>query len=144
MPCFTRQLLKWNLWLRWWRCFTSLLLKWNLWIHSLHCFTSVLIKWNLWLGSLPCFISILLTQETSLLSLRCPYPSSNFLSRTFSVSIKFVCATVILLSGRSVEYYMVYYRIFVSQKNHQICIIDVYRTKLSNYMSSFEFSFPAL
>ena len=113
--CFTLSLLwKWNLWLYSLHCFTSLLLlKWNLCLHSLTYFTSLQLKWNLWLRSLCCFTSLLLTQEITLLSLHCPYPSSIFLPRNFSVSIKFVCATVISPSGSSVESYMLYYLRFV-------------------------------
>ena len=37
------------------------------------------------------------------------YPPSIFLPRNFSVSIKFVCATVRTLSGSSMKSYMLYY-----------------------------------
>ena len=54
------------------------------------------------LRSLLCF-TLLLTLTKPLLSTKC------FLSRNFSVSIKFVFATVISPSGISVELYMLYY-----------------------------------
>ena len=117
LRCFTSLLLKENLWRHSLRCFTSSLpLKWNLWLHSLLCFTSLLLKRNLWLRSLRCFTSLLLVQDIALRSLRCSYPSSIFLSRNFSVSIKFVCATVL----SSVESHMLYYphkELQTSQKN---------------------------
>ena len=75
----------------------------------------LLLKWILWLRSLHCFTSLLLTLEIALPSLRCPYLLSTeyFFPRNFSVSIKFVCATVISLSGSSVESYMLYYPVML-------------------------------
>ena len=56
-------------------------------------------KWYLRLRSLSCFTSLLLTRENELPWLGCSYPSSIFFSRNLSVSIKFVCYTVISLSS---------------------------------------------
>ena len=70
---------------------------------------SLLLKWNLWLHSLHCFASLLRTLKIALSSLRCSYLLSTKLPRNFSVPIKSVCATVISLSGSSVESYMLCY-----------------------------------
>ena len=81
----------------------------NFWLCLLRCLNSLLLKWNLGLSSIGCFTLLQLTLDIALLSLWCSYPSSIFLLRNFSVTIKDVCATVISLSGSSVESYMLYY-----------------------------------
>ena len=119
---FTSLLLKWNLYLHLLHSFTSLLLKWkNLCtFNTLFHFTTIKIKLStlntlfyfttikvicslLWLCSLRCVTSLLLTREMKLLSLRCSDLSSIFFPRNFSVSLKFVCETVISPPGSSVE-----------------------------------------
>ena len=139
--CFTSLQLKWNPWLRSLCCFTSLLLKLNLWLRSLRYFTSLLWTWNLWLRSLRCFISLLVKWYPWLRSLCCftlllDYAhyavyftiinpryrtartklliSAKYFPRNFSVSIKFLCATVVSPSGISVEPYILYYPNFDS------------------------------
>ena len=122
---FTSLLLTWNLWLSSLRCLKSIAIKMkslaalptlfyqnfmqNLWLWLLRCLNSLLLKWNLGLSSIGCFTLLQLTLDIALLSLWCSYPSSIFLLRNFSVSIKDLCATVISLSGSSVESYMLYY-----------------------------------
>ena len=86
----------------------SLLLKWYLWLRSLHCFTFTAIK----MTSLTTFTTrfcFITTNPKDRAILTTLLLSLMKLPRNFSVPIKFVCATVISLSGNSVESYMLYY-----------------------------------
>ena len=100
--CLTSLLLKWYLWLCWPLCLTSLLLKWYLWLHSLRYFTSLFLKWYLWLHLLRCKADIVL-------------PALRWFSVYFSVSIEFLCATVISRSWISVDSYIVFYPLWLLQ-----------------------------
>ena len=108
-------LLKWILWLRSLRCFTSLLLKWYLWLRSLHCFTftTIKIKSLTTLTTLFYFTTINPIDRTTITTLLCSFIHQIVFPRNFSVSIKFVCATVISLLGSSVESYMLYYPLYL-------------------------------
>ena len=143
LHCFASLLLKWNIWLRSLRCFTSLTTPTTLpffaivktksvtTLTTLFQFTIakmkylttlakvflllLLLKWILWLRSLHCFTSLLLTLEIALPSptLLLSLTHQIVFPRNFSISIKFVCATVIWLLGSSVESYMLYYPLYL-------------------------------
>ena len=116
---FTSLLLKWNLYLHLLHSFTSLLLKWkNLCtFNTLFHFTTIKIKLST-LNTLFYFTTIKVISLTMLTAM-CYFTTINprdettvttlqlsvkyFFPRNFSVSLKFVCETVISPPGSSVE-----------------------------------------